>query len=195
MKYTSESLEKKLAEAIDYKIKFNGSPALLLELVEEIQCLDLPQIKKAWDEALNLLPSDAYWPDHICAAMIARNIAKETGLEELIINGLQKAVDEKVVESPAHAYSKLASYLASRSGASAADRERAAQMLTRAVGFCSQEESEDIVTVYRDARKVELVMDNGDGLAQKLYNSFFASISDLKSAKKIKKSADKALGL
>lgn len=185
-----------LQEALEYMEEYDGSPSLLVQLLEKYKSIELKPLEKAWDALLKALPKSNYSPDHIGAARIADEMLDDKIIGAKIIEDAVSLVDSGFISPPAVALADIASYAISKKGMSTDDKNKWIELLKTAGAKSANSHIDEIAHVFRSATGLYEVMgDDAEALARQIVDKFVSEISDAKSKTKITKALNKELDL
>jgi hypothetical protein len=191
-----DEVAAELQEALEYMEEYDGSPSLLVQLLEKYKSTELKPLKEAWDALLKALSSTTYWPDHIGAARLADEALDDKNLGTKIIENAISQVDSGTMSPPAVAMADIASYAISRKEISEADKNTWIDLLKSAGQKSANSNIDEIAHVYRSATGLyEVLGDSSEELAHEIVNKFVSEILDAKAKAKIIKALNKELDL
>jgi hypothetical protein len=191
-----DEVAAELQEALEYMEEYDGSPSLLVQLLEKYNSIELKPLEKAWDALLKALPKSNYSPDHIGAARIADEMLDDKIIGAKIIEDAVSLVDSGFISPAAVALADIASYAISKKGMSADGKNKWIELLKTAGAKSANSDIDEIAHVFRSATGLYEVMgDDAEALARQIVDKFVSEISDAKSKTKITKALNKELDL
>jgi hypothetical protein len=191
-----DEVAAELQEALEYMEEYDGSPSLLIQLLEKYKSTELKPLEEAWDALLKAIPASNYWPDHIGAARIADEMLDNKKIGTKIIEEAVSLIESGFMSAPVVALADIASYAITRKGISADEKNKWIEMLKAAGTKSANTHIDEIAHVFRSATGLYDVMgDDAEALARQIVDKFVSEISDAKSKTKITKALNKELDL